>query len=776
MGIVRRGIVVTGVVQGVGFRPFVWRLAHRHNLAGWVENTPAGVAIDVQGEASAVDAFCAAVAHDPPPLAAIDGMQSTDRPLDGRPARDFFIHETAHADGAVTVAVPPDVATCAACLADIDDPANRRHRYPFTNCTDCGPRFTIITGLPYDRPQTTMRRFTMCAACAKEYADPADRRFHAQPNACPACGPTVWFTTPGDPQGVAPTRAGAGASGDAAIDIARSRLRAGDVLAIKGVGGFHLVCDATSAVSVARLRERKHRVGKPLAVMVAGMAQARACAAIDSQEERLLESRERPIVLLPKHPAGSPLTEAIAPGNDFVGIMLPHSPLHHLLCAGMPPLVMTSGNVAEEPIAFTAAAAAVRLAPLVDGFLMHDRDICIPCDDSVVRCVDGAVLPIRRSRGYAPLPIRLGDDGPTVLAVGGELKAAICLARGREAVMGPHVGDMGNLETLEAMERSVEHLLRLFEATPDLIACDMHPGYLSSDWARRWAADRGIPLVAVQHHEAHVAALMTDHGLGDGSLIGVCFDGTGYGRDGTIQGGEVFAVTAGSFRRAAHLRPFALPGGDASIRHPWRVALAVLQAAGIEWHDRLPACSTVAEAERRILRRQLETNLHCSATTSMGRLFDAVAAIAGVKQSITYEAEAAMNLEALAATAPAADDAYELLIEDGVPLTIDWRPAVARCVDDVLAGVERGVVAARFHRGVAGLVTEVCRRVRGATGINAVGLTGGVFQNALLVRLTAATLRDAGFDVVLHDRVPPNDGGLALGQAVLARGARRAAR
>lgn len=781
MGIVHRGIVVTGVVQGVGFRPFVWRLAHRHGLAGWVENTPTGVAIHVQGEVSAVDTFCTALEEEPPPLAAIDRLELIDLPIDGSRTRGFVIHETAHADRAATVAVPPDMATCAACLADVDDPANRRHGYPFTNCTDCGPRFTIITALPYDRPHTTMRAFTMCAACAAEYADPVDRRFHAQPNACPTCGPTVWFTTPGDPHGVAETREMACVSGNPAIEIARGRLRAGDVLAIKGIGGFHVVCDATNHSAVERLRERKHRVGKPLAVMVATIEQARACAVVDDQEQRLLESRERPIVLVRKQHASGLLAEGIAPGNDFIGIMLPYAPLHHLLCAGMPPLVMTSGNVSEEPIAFTNAAAAARLGPLVDGFLMHDREICLPCDDSVVRCVGGAVLPIRRSRGYAPLPIRLGDDGPTVLAVGGELKAAICLARGREAFMGPHVGDMGNLETLEAMDRSVQHLLHLFAATPDVIACDMHPGYLSSEWARRQAEARGIPIVAVQHHEAHVASLVAEHGMEGRPLIGVCFDGTGYGRDGTIQGGEVFTVQAGVISRVAHLRPFALPGGDASIREPWRVALALLDAAGIGWHDHLSPCRVASAADRRLLYRQLETHLNCPATTSMGRLFDAVAALAGIKQSITYEAEAAMNLEARAAQAIDVGDAYPLPLEAAArdqesPLVIDWRPAIGAVVHDVTAGVEAAVIARRFHEGVVRMIVDVCGQLRIATGISTVGLTGGVFQNALLVTLAMAALRHDDFDVVVHDRVPPNDGGLALGQAVLARAARRAAR
>jgi hydrogenase maturation protein HypF len=579
----------------------------------------------------------------------------------------------------------------------------------------------------------------------------------------------VWYTTAADAAGIAVTREAALVLGAAAIDAARVRLGAGGILAIKGGGGFHLVCDATDAAAVARLRGRKHRVGKPLAVMVADMQGARDCAAIDAQEQRLLESRERPIVLVRKPAAGCPLASAVAPGTDFLGVMLPYSPLHHLLCAGMPPLVMTSGNLAEEPLAYENVDAVKRLAPLVDGFLMHDRGISVPCDDSVVRCVEGAVLPIRRARGYVPLPIRLGNAGPTVLAVGGELKAAACLANGAEAIMGPHVGDMASLETLAAMERGVHHLLRLFAAEPAAIACDLHPGYLSSEWAGRFAAARGIPVVAVQHHEAHVAALAAEHGIDDEPLIGVCFDGSGFGRDGTIQGGEVLVAAAGGLRRAAHLRPFMLPGGDAAIRHPWRVALALCHAAGIEWSGRLPPCGAAPDGERRLLRQQLDAGFGCVATTSMGRLFDAVAACAGVRQSISYEAEAALNLEALAAREAATGAAYPLPVRAGDPLVIDWEPAWRAIVDDAVAATPAALVAARFHRAVAAMMVDVCSRIRDATGIGTVGLTGGVFQNALLVRLAVVALRDAGFEVILHDRVPPNDGGLALGQAVIAR-------
>lgn len=773
MGITRLRLRVAGTVQGVGFRPFVWRLAQRHRLVGFVQNGRGGVVIEVQGPAPAVEAFVTALRDERPPLADVAKLDVAELPVDRAQAEVFTILASeADASPAGAVAgVPPDIATCPACLAELRDPADRRFRYPFINCTDCGPRFTIIQSLPYDRPRTTMAAFPMCQACAAEYADAADRRFHAQPNACPACGPSVWLTTVHDPGGIAIKRPDGGCRCDAAIEAARGRIRAGDVLAVKSLGGFHLVCDATSDAAVGRLRERKQRVAKPLAVMVATLDAARGYAVVSEQEGLLLESPARPIVLASKRPGGGGLAAGVAPGNDFLGLMLPSLPLQHLLCENMPPLVMTSGNLAEEPIARDNAEAAARLAGLVDGLLMHDREIETACDDSVIRCVVGAPLPIRRSRGYAPVPIRLGRQGPSVLAVGGELKATLCITRDDQAIMSQHIGDMGNLETLDALGRTADHLLRLYNIAPEAVACDSHPGYLSAAWARRFAADHGIPLVAVQHHEAHVASLLADHAAIEMPVIGVCFDGTGYGRDGTIWGGEVFVALRGAtapMERAAHLEPFALPGGDAAIRHPWRVALALLHAAGLEWDPRLPPVAHASAAAARVQSQQLESGLNCVATTSMGRLFDAVASLAGVKQSIGYEAEAAMNLEALA-LATREDGSYSLPVVADAPLRIDWRPAVAEIVGDVLAGVATATIAARFHAGVAAAVASVCERLRRTTGIDTVGLTGGVFQNAVLVESTVAALRAAGFDVLLHERVPCNDGGLALGQAILSR-------
>ncbi|MFM9024188.1 MAG: carbamoyltransferase HypF [Planctomycetaceae bacterium] len=766
---IRTRVTVQGVVQGVGFRPFTWRRATRLALAGSVANETGGVAIEVEGPRAAVAAFLETLVAEAPPLARVERVEVREVAATG--GAGFAIlpgGETA----APATAVPPDVATCAACLADVSDPANRRHGHPFAACTDCGPRLTIIERLPYDRAATTMRDFGMCADCAREYADPADRRFHAEAIACPRCGPGLWFTRPGPD--AARDRGAAAFQGTAALDAARHLLRTGGILALKGIGGFHLACDATDEAAVARLRARKGRVGKPLAVMVADTAAARRVAIVDEQERSLLEGPARPIVLLRKRPEGetpTALAAGVAPGVGVVGVVLPYSPLHHLLVAGLPPLVMTSGNLADEPIACDAAEALDRLGGVADAFLLHDRRIQSACDDSVVRCAAGAAVPIRRSRGHAPLPVRLAASGPPVLAVGGELKAALCVAQGDRAVMSPHVGDMGNVETLAALGRAAEHLLRLCGVEPVAVVADLHPGYLSTGWARSWAAARGLPFVQVQHHEAHAAALLAEHGLdaAAGPFCIACCDGTGYGRDGTIQGGEFFRVEAGAIRHVARLAPFPLPGGDAAIRHPWRVALALLHAAGLPWDERLPAVRLADAAQRRVLGRQLDRGVACVATTSMGRLFDAVAARAGVTQSITYEAEAALALETLAAAAGPVGEGYAFTIDAvgaAAPLRIGWRDLLAAVAADAVTGVEPAVIAARFHEAVARMIVAVADRLGGA---GPVGLTGGVFQNALVVERTVALLRDAGREALLHHRVPPNDGGLALGQAVLAR-------
>jgi hydrogenase maturation protein HypF len=722
-----------------------------------------------------VAAFTANLKAELPPLAVVERITAEDiasRPEE--PAGSFRVLESAAGDGPRTL-VPPDIATCEACLAELRDPADRRHGHAFVTCTDCGPRFTIIERLPYDRAATSMRGFAMCPHCAAEYGDPGDRRFHTEPIACPACGPVVWFTRS------AGSIPGAQSDSGAAIAAARRLLAEGGILAVKSLGGFHLACDATNAAAVVLLRERKHRPAKPFAVMATDLEAARRLAFIDDQEARLLAGPERPIVLVRKRArsefaAQVSLAEAVAPATDFLGLMFPASPLQHLLATGLPPLVMTSGNLTEEPVATDNADAVRRLAAVADGFLLHDRDILVPCDDSVVRCVAGTPLPIRRSRGHVPLPIRLAAAGPTILAVGGELKAALCLAVDDRAIMGQHIGDMGNLETLAAIERAAEHLLQLFAATPTAIAADLHPGYLSAEWAARFAAARGIPLVPLQHHEAHVAALMAEHfgtaaPPGEACLV-ACFDGTGYWPDGSIAGGEFFVVAGGDTRRVAHLAPFPLPGGDAAIRHPWRAALAVLHAAGLPWEERLAAVRVTSESERRLLRQQLDRGLACTPTTSMGRLFDAVAAIVGGPATVSFEAEAPLWLESQADRCPhepADRYRFRLSLDGNTSLLVaDWRPVAAAIVGDVLAGVPTPAIAAGFHRAVARMIDDVRQRL--APHATAVGLTGGVFQNALLVEHSLTRLRAAGRDVLLHHFVPPNDGGLALGQALLARG------
>jgi hydrogenase maturation protein HypF len=779
--LMRRRLVITGVVQGVGFRPFVWRLATRSGLSGSVENTPAGVVVEIQGPAEAVAEFERDLTAHPPPLARID--QVVAEPCEPRPAEPpapFLILETAGGDGPRTD-VPPDVATCDACLAELNDPTDRRHGHPFISCTDCGPRFTIIERLPYDRPASTMAGFPLCPRCAAEYADPADRRFHAQPICCPECGPAIWFARTAD--GVPVDRPPEPGSAAAAVAAGRELLAGGGILAVKNLGGFHLACDATNPMAVALLRKRKHRPSKPLAVMVADLAAARRLATVDEQAARLLIGPERPILLLPKR-SDSPLAAAIAPGNDFLGVMLPAAPLQHLLAGGMPPLVMTSGNLAEEPIASGNAEAVQRLAGIADGFLLHDRPIHVPCDDSVVRCVKGAPLPIRRSRGHVPLPVRLAADGPCVLAVGGELKAALCLAIGDRAIMSQHVGDVGNLETLAAVEQAAEHLLRLFAATPVAIAADLHPGYLSADWASRFARARGLPLIRIQHHEAHAAALLTEHfgsplpaSAASPCLI-ACFDGTGYGppvavgAPGIIRGGEFFLANDVGLRHLASLAPFPLPGGDAAIRHPWRTALALLHAAGIAWDDRLPAVAVATAAERRLLRQQLDRGLACVPTTSMGRLFDGVAALVGGPPTVTFEAEAALTLESQAARRAEPDETrFNFTIgpaSTSPSLVIDWRPLVAAIVANVIAGEPAAGIAAGFHRAVVQMI-ETVRCTLGPEPPTTVGLTGGVFQNATLVEQATAGLQSTGCSLLLHHAAPPNDGGLALGQALLAR-------
>ena len=764
--LVSRRIHITGVVQGVGFRPFVYNLATRLGLSGWVLNSSSGVEIEAVGPEAVLDEFIARLRTDAPPLARIEHITVTPGPApcapatgDLRPAtcdlRPAFRILHSEARPGEFIPISPDVAICDDCLRELFDPRDRRYRYPFINCTNCGPRFTIIRDIPYDRPNTTMAPFIMCPDCQAEYDDPTNRRFHAQPNACPVCGPRLEFRAAPD----APPL-----YGEEALQAARAAIVAGQIVAVKGLGGFHLACDATADAPVARLRERKGRVDKPFAIMSFDLETVERYCEVDDAERALLTSRQRPIVLLRRRGDGliSPL---VAPGNRYLGVMLPYTPLHYLLlepAEGFPiALVMTSGNYSEEPIVTDNAEALRRLSALADAFLLHDREIHARCDDSVIRAVNGAEYPIRRSRGYAPYPVHLPFPVRQVLAVGAELKNTFCLTRERYGFLSQHIGDMENYETLRFFEDMVEQLKRTFRIEPEVVAHDMHPAYLSTRYARG-LADR-LPLVAVQHHHAHIAACMAENGLtGDRPVIGVAFDGTGYGTDGAIWGGEFLIADYASFRRAAHLRYIPLPGGDAAIRRPCRVALAHLWAAGVPWDEALPPVAAAPPAERAVLERQLARGLNTVPTSSMGRLFDAVAALAGVRQEVNYEAQAAIELEMQV------DGRVEEAYAFGLGEEIDPAPVIRAVVADVQDGAPIGVIAARFHNGVAALVRDVCLRLREESGLNEVALSGGVFQNVVLLERTVALLREAGFTVYIHRLVPPNDAGISLGQAVIA--------
>lgn len=751
----RKRLTVTGVVQGVGFRPYVYALAMRYSLAGHVGNGSQGVFIEVEGPPDALESFEESLLTEAPPLAYIE--QITAEILEPLGENQFVIVHSERKNQGNTF-LSPDVCICQDCLNETLDPADRRYRYPFTNCTNCGPRFTIIQDIPYDRPLTSMASFPMCADCQREYDDPLNRRFHAQPNACPVCGPQIWLEM-AEEQGVIT------AEQDQALLAVQSLLREGKVVAVKGLGGFHLACDASNDDALALLRERKGRVDKPFAVMALDLETVRQIAEVSESEAKLLTSKERPIVLLKKK-SSSPLSQLVAPGNQMIGVMLPYTPLHYLLLTDVPlplaALVMTSGNFSDEPIVNDNEEARQHLAPLSDAFLFHNRDIVARCDDSVIRLWRGSKLPVRRSRGYAPFPVKLPFTTLPVLAVGGELKSTFCLTKDNFAYYSQHIGDMENLETLAAFETAVRHFEHIFRVEPQVIACDLHPNYLSTRWALKQAAY--TPFVQVQHHHAHIAAVMAEHGLsGDKPVIGFSFDGTGYGTDGAIWGGEVLIADYEQFGRAAFLKYIPLPGGDAAIKRPYRLALAHLWAAGVEWDGRLPPVKACPEVEQAILLKQLENEINTVPTSSMGRLFDAVAAIAGVRQTITYEGQAAIELEAL--TASDSTGSYQFAYNGQ---EFDAAPVIQNVVEDALNGVNPAIIGARFHQAVADLILQVSIDLCERTSISQVALSGGVFQNVTLLELTVRRLENEGFEALTHSKVPPNDGGLALGQAIIA--------
>jgi hydrogenase maturation protein HypF len=738
---------VAGTVQGVGFRPYVYRRARGLGLGGRVLNDERGVVLEVEGPEAAVDAFFDGLEREAPPLAVVELVERSERPALGE--RGFRILESERG-GEPLAPVTPDSATCDDCLAELFDPADRRYRYPFVNCTNCGPRFTIVRGVPYDRPLTTMAGFEMCARCRAEYDDPGDRRFHAQPNACPECGPSLALV---------------GAAGEP-LETAVDALHAGAVVAVKGLGGYHLACRADHERAVAALRGRKHREDKPFALMAADLEGARELVELSPEEEALLRSPRRPIVIAPRT-ADARVVEAVAPHSRELGVMLPYSPLHHLLLrdAGTT-LVMTSGNVSDEPIAYRDEDALRRLGGIADLVLVHDRPIHIRTDDSVVRAVPGrAPLLIRRSRGYVPASLDLPFAAPRpVLACGAELKSTFCLVKGSRAWVGHHIGDLKNYETLRAFREGIEHFRALFAVEPEVVAHDLHPDYLSTAYALE---REGVELAAVQHHHAHLAACLAEHGE-EGPAVGAIYDGTGFGSDGTVWGGELLAGGLEGFERLGCLWPVRMPGGERAISEPWRMGCAWLVAA-LGREPRLPSRlrGAVDEGDWHRVGELATSGLASPVTTSVGRLFDAVAALCAVRARVNYEGQAAVELEA--AADPAVREAYPLpLVEGPAGLRLDARETVRAVVEDLAAGAPESAVAARFHNALAAATVEGCARVAASRSLSTVVLSGGVFQNRLLLERTLEGLERHGLRALVPERLPPGDGGIAFGQAAAA--------
>ena len=751
-------IKVNGVVQGVGFRPFVYRIAHEHGVCGWVRNTSGNVEIEVEGTGREVDKFVAALKAEAPPLARIDHIDVASCSSHGY--GKFEIRESLSEEGGYQL-VSPDIATCSDCRREIFDAKDRRYRYPFTNCTNCGPRFTIIDDIPYDRANTTMRKFRMCKLCQREYDDPLNRRFHAQPNACPDCGPRLSLVdNKGDPVAC-----------DDTLAASAQLLRAGKILAIRGLGGFQLACDATNAKAVKLLRKRKRRPSKPFALMFTSIEEIEKHCLVSKKEKELLRSPEAPIVLLKWKHKESNVALAVADRLNYLGAMLPYTPLHHLLMsnAGVP-LVMTSGNMSEEPIAKDNDEALRRLGGIADYFLLHDRDIYARYDDSVC-IVEREPQTVRRARGYAPYPVKLGFDSLPVLACGAELKNTFCFTKGRHAFVSQHIGDMENAETLEHYENTVELYKRLFRIEPEAVTYDMHPEYLATKYALRIAESSGLRLVPVQHHHAHIVSCMTDNGV-EGPAIGVALDGTGYGTDGAIWGGEFLVAELGRFDRVGHLEYVPLLGGEAAIKKPYRMALGYIWSLlGDDFSlDGLPL-GKLGSSELGLLKQQLRRGLNCPLTSSAGRLFDAVSAIAGVCTEISYEAQAAIELEMVAEGSSTSRGAksypFEIVEQDGLRV-VKLSKLIAAIVKDVRGCVPASRISLKFHKTVAQMVREMCLSISKNTGIKVVALSGGVFQNRLLTRTTVEALDQEGFTVLLHRDVPCNDGGISLGQAVIA--------
>ena len=805
---IRRQIDVSGIVQGVGFRPYIYRLASERHLAGTIRNTSSGVTIEVEGPPAAVNDFVTRLPCEAPPLARIIGIVARELPCNGDQEFRIIGSQT---EATVRTLISPDVATCDDCLREMLDSRDRSYRYPFINCTNCGPRFTIIRDIPYDRPSTSMSAFTMCAACQAEYDDPSDRRSHAQPNACWDCGPKLeWWNSHGEEL-----------SSSDPIANAIAALQDGQIVAIKGLGGFHLAADATNTEAVELLRERKRRVGKPFAVMAPSLAAAEEFCDISEGEAEALKSIQRPIVLLSRRAgtASRKIADAVAPSNKYLGVFLPYTPLHHLLLAEgkFEALVMTSGNLSEEPIVIANDEALARLSSLADFFLMHNRDILLRCDDSVVRQVprflaessrpevfnrrdhrenkesaektetqdSWKLQQLRRSRGFVPVPVFLKEEVASILAVGGELKNTICLTKGRHAFLSQHVGDLENLESYKFFEEAIDHLQNVLEIELSIIAYDLHPDYFSTKWARRQA---GLQTIGVQHHHAHIASCMAENHL-DGNVIGFALDGTGYGTDGNIWGGEVFIADFVDFERAAHFEYVPMPGGSAAIREPWRMAVSyLLHHFGRDLlRMKLPFLGGISRHKLDLLMHALERHINSPLTSSCGRLFDAVAAIAGVRQEVTYEAQAAIELEMAldhnrnggeakrAKESISAEAAYRFGVVPATgPSIISTRLMFEALLKDVGDNTPVAEISRKFHDGLVNVFVRIAETLRERKSLNRVCLSGGTFNNLYLTVRISSELRAAGFEVFTQNEVPAGDGGLSLGQAMIAAHSSRA--
>ena len=748
--IAARRLEINGIVQGVGFRPFIFQLAQDLALTGNVANTATGVSILIEGPQESLDAFVRLIRIKQPPLAHITDIASHPEPLAGHTS--FGIVKSQPGETRATL-ISPDVSICEDCRRELFDARDRRFRYPFINCTNCGPRYTIIDNIPYDRPFTSMRHFTMCPQCQSEYDDPKDRRFHAQPNACPVCGPRVELLG-------ADGRSVGGDPVDRTIEL----IKAGHILAIKGLGGFHLAVDALNPEAVSLLRQRKHREEKPFALMARDIQSIDQFATVAPHDRKLLLSIRRPIVLMPKREP-NPIASGVAPRNRYFGVMLPYTPLHYLLMEGdFTALVMTSGNISEEPICIDNADALDRLGDIADYFLVHDRDIYLRSDDSIVRHAAGALRPIRRSRGYIPVPIFLKHPQPTVLACGAELKNTICLTKGKNAFVSQHIGDLENLATYQFFQLTIDHMQRILDVAPAVIACDMHPDYLSTRYAREQTE---LPVHRVQHHHAHIASCLAENHV-DEKVIGLALDGTGYGPDGAVWGGEILIADLAGYRRAAHFEYVPMPGSAAAIKAPWRMAISYLMAAYGEAFEELdlPLLHQTKPQDRAVIVQMLNKELNSPLTSSLGRLFDAVAAIIGLRQDVAFEGQAAMELEMV--SQPVDTPAYGATWTEGPVKRISVSPFIKGVVDDVINGQTPAQIGGRFHASLVDLFARMCHTLRDETGINAVALSGGVFQNVILLDQLSQKLDAMNFEVLTHKLVPANDGGIALGQAAVA--------